>query len=466
MTPEELDKLLNNGNENEQLEFKEAKNSYDFDKLLTYCSAIANRRGGKIILGVSSKRPRKVTGTNAFLNLNKIKSEIYTNLKIDVPIEKINHPDGRVLVFEVPSRRRGHLVEHNGYWTRSGESLVKMSLDEIQMSLNESKEEWINDVLVSNLSEGEVVQKLDAHKYYELEGLDYPSDPDEVMEKLLTDKFISKNNNSYSILKLGAVLIARNLKDFSTCEFIAPRVFVYEDNTRSSLKSSYIVEKGYLLCFDDYMNYIISMLPQKEVSQVGRRFQELLVTENMIREVFANALIHRDFDVTNASPEVSIHPKCVEISNPGLPLIEFDRFINFNSARNNTLLLIMIKFKFSEYRSTGIDKVLIDVEKYEYPPIEYVRGPHSTIIRLYGKKSFDDMEFEEKIQACFQHCALQRARITHMTNHSLRARFGLPESKSDVVSRIINKAMDKNLIKQLDPDLKSRKNAKYKPYWE
>lgn len=46
--------------ESETLEFKEAKNKYDFDKLVKYCSALANEGGGKMILGVTDKRPRVV----------------------------------------------------------------------------------------------------------------------------------------------------------------------------------------------------------------------------------------------------------------------------------------------------------------------------------------------------------------------------------------------------------------------
>lgn len=53
--------------EGSRLEFKEAKNRYDFDELLHYCVALANEGGGKIVLGVTDKRPRHVVGTQAFL---------------------------------------------------------------------------------------------------------------------------------------------------------------------------------------------------------------------------------------------------------------------------------------------------------------------------------------------------------------------------------------------------------------
>jgi len=39
--------------EGEHLEFKEAKNRYDFEELTRYCVALANEQGGKFILGVT-----------------------------------------------------------------------------------------------------------------------------------------------------------------------------------------------------------------------------------------------------------------------------------------------------------------------------------------------------------------------------------------------------------------------------
>lgn len=56
------------------LEFKEAKNNYDRDKLTQYCCALANEGGGRMILGVTDKIPRIIVGSQACRNLEKTKS--------------------------------------------------------------------------------------------------------------------------------------------------------------------------------------------------------------------------------------------------------------------------------------------------------------------------------------------------------------------------------------------------------
>ncbi len=39
--------------EDEHVEFKEARRSYSFDKLVRYCAALANEGGGSVVLGLS-----------------------------------------------------------------------------------------------------------------------------------------------------------------------------------------------------------------------------------------------------------------------------------------------------------------------------------------------------------------------------------------------------------------------------
>lgn len=52
-----------------------------------------------------------------------------------------------------------------------------------------------------------------------------------------------------------------------------------------------------------------------------------------------------------------------------------------------------------------------------------------------------------------------------MTNQSLRQRFGIEEHNYATVSRIISDAKDAKLVKDYDPDNKSRTYAKYLPIW-
>ena len=74
MTPTEfqakLEELMTLPTETEWVEFKEAKNNYDFDNLGKYFSALSNEANlkgqpaGWLVFGITDKPPRQVCGTN------------------------------------------------------------------------------------------------------------------------------------------------------------------------------------------------------------------------------------------------------------------------------------------------------------------------------------------------------------------------------------------------------------------
>jgi ATP-dependent DNA helicase RecG len=82
------------GHEDEHLEFKEAKQHYDFEKLVRYCCALANEGGGHIVLGVTDKKPRRVVGSRAFGDLQRTKFGIVERLRLRIDAWTVEHPSG------------------------------------------------------------------------------------------------------------------------------------------------------------------------------------------------------------------------------------------------------------------------------------------------------------------------------------------------------------------------------------
>lgn len=117
--------------EGDHFEFKEARNRYDFEDLVKYCCALANERSGRVILGVTDTKPRRVVGSRAFSELPRTEQGINDRLRvIKVDAVEIDHPDGRVVVFEVPSRPLGYPLQYKGaFWMRSGDQLAPMTPD-------------------------------------------------------------------------------------------------------------------------------------------------------------------------------------------------------------------------------------------------------------------------------------------------------------------------------------------------
>jgi len=128
MNTDVLETLLSLSSENEVVEFKEAKNNYDFSKLGRYFSAISNEANlcgkpyGWLIFGVEDKK-HSIVGTNYRTNradLDKLKGEIAnktTNRITFIEIHEVIKEGLRVLMFQIPAAPRGIPVGFDGHYS-------------------------------------------------------------------------------------------------------------------------------------------------------------------------------------------------------------------------------------------------------------------------------------------------------------------------------------------------------------
>ena len=131
-SPEQLQQWLTEP-EGTRLEFKEAKSRYDFEKLLQYCVALANEGGGKIVLGVTDRRPRRVVGTAAFDEPGRTEAGLHQRLSHRIPVEELKLPEGRVLVVHVPGRLPGTAWQIDGrYLKRAGDDVASLGDAELK----------------------------------------------------------------------------------------------------------------------------------------------------------------------------------------------------------------------------------------------------------------------------------------------------------------------------------------------
>ncbi len=152
---EKLEELLASESENEILEFKEAKKSYDFNKIGKYFSALSNeanlsnRAEAWLIFGIVDK-DKTLVGTSFrmdYKHLHSLKREIAEKTTNGITFKEIYEveKDGkRIVMFQIPSAPKGLPIAWNGhYYGRDGESLSPLNLEEIErIRKQDINEDW------------------------------------------------------------------------------------------------------------------------------------------------------------------------------------------------------------------------------------------------------------------------------------------------------------------------------------
>ena len=87
--------------EGEHVQFKEAKNRFDFGETAKCCCALANDGGGKLVSGITDKSPHNVVGSAAFDQPERTRMGLIEKLRINVDFQLFNHEGKRVLVFDL-----------------------------------------------------------------------------------------------------------------------------------------------------------------------------------------------------------------------------------------------------------------------------------------------------------------------------------------------------------------------------
>jgi ATP-dependent DNA helicase RecG len=162
---------------------------------------------------------------------------------------------------------------------------------------------------------------------------------------------------------------------------------------------------------------------------------------------------------------VEVYSNRIDISNPGVPIIAAERFIDCYKSRNERLADFMRRIGICEEKGSGIDKVVQNAEFCQLPAPSFTCDGIRTQVTIFGPVEIDEMDRADRVRACYQHCCLKYVMSERMTNQSLRARFALPESKSAIVSQAIAATVDEGNVKLDEKVGTSRRFARYVPYW-
>lgn len=322
------------------------------------------------------------------------------------------------------------------------------------------------EIAAENISADELLQLLDYPAYFDLLSLPLPEGREGILAVLEADEMIATGKSGkWNITNLGAVLFAKKLGDFRNLKRKAVRVILYKGESLVETIREQEGTKGYASGFEGLIGFITNLLPSNEVIGPALRKEVPMFPELAIRELVANAIIHQDLHATGTGPMVEIFSNRMEITNPGLPLVQTDRFLDSPpKSRNEAIASFMRRIGVCEERGSGVDKVVFQTELYQLPaPLFETTGEHTRAV-LFGHREFREMGKDDRMRACYLHACLKYVQRDFMTNTTLRERFGIEEKNSSMASRIIRDTIEAGLIRCHDETVGS-KARKYLPWW-
>ncbi len=382
-TPEKFRELLDSP-EGTRLEFKSARNSYEFDKVVNYCVALANECGGTIILGATDKRPGQVVGTSAFPEPGETEASLYRVFNHRIPIEEYFHEGKRVLLVHVPSRLLGTAWQHEGkYLKRAGDALVPMGDAELRGIFSETGPDFTAEIVP-----GAGYGDLQTEAVFEFRKRWHRRNPSinlvsRDVEQVLADaELIVGGGITYAAL----ILLGRP-KSISRHLAQAEVIFEYRSAESAGPAADREEYREPFLLFHDRLWTKINLRNDRQSYQQDFfRYDLPTFDEASVREAVLNAICHSDYRA-GGSVFIRQYARRLEIVSPGgfPPGITPENIVDQQNPRNRRLAEALNRCGFIERSGQGVNLMIEQAVRQTKPLPDFSRSAaHEVVLTLSG----------------------------------------------------------------------------------
>lgn len=391
----------------DHIEFKRAEHNYPFaggkktdprDRrhcVLGYVVALANERGGRLVLGVADAYPHEVVGSDFAENeTGNLEDEIYERLHIRVRTEELYNEKGRrVLVITVPSRPIGKALRFEGVpLMRVGESLREMDDAEYFSIISEQDPDFsariCEGLTLDDLHE-EAIKNMRERIAQKRNRKDVLTTP---INLLLSDLHLLTNDGKLTnaaLLLLGKeAMIEKYMPQANVVvEYRTNRSQVrYSSREEFRLPIFLAIEKIWAYVNQPACN------PLLHINDLPAVLDCRAFNEETVREAVINAMIHRSLQI-GSDIFIRLYPDMMEITNPGgFPYgVNIGNILTVNSSPRSRLMAEVIeKTGLIERSGQGVDLMCANCVKEGKPLPDYsASDDYQVNLRLYGEISDD-----------------------------------------------------------------------------
>lgn len=390
---------LRSTSENETVEFKEAKENFDFNTLGKYFSALSNEanlqgvRCGWLVFGVHDKT-RGVVGTsyrNDPKKLQSLKHEIAQKTTGNLTFSNVFElkvEGKRVLLFEIPAAPQGVPIAYDGhFYGRDGESLVALNLQEIETIRSQRSFDWSAQV-----AEGATIDDLDSEALNKARFEFKKKNPDiaDEINQWSDSTFLNKARLTVNgkITNAALILLGTPESAVRLMPAIAQMTWILKDENG--------IEMDYKHFYPPFLMSVDKLLSQ--IRNITFRYlpdntlfpDEVMKYDNyVIREALHNCIAHQDYSLRERINVVET-PDSLLFSNGGAFIPQTIENVIEKDApqryyRNTFLCTAMVNLNMIDTIGSGIKRMFVCQRKRLFPLPDYTITEKEVSVTIYGK---------------------------------------------------------------------------------
>lgn len=390
--------------ENEIVEFKEAKTSFDFEKLGQYFSALSNEANlknvacGWLVFGIENKH-HTIVGTKYKANkpelesLKKLIADKVSNRISFIEIHELILPEGRVLLFQIPPAPAGIPVSFEGhYYGRDHESLVALNIEEQERIRAQSNHDW-SAVIVQDATHYDLDQMA-----IQKARVEYAKRNPRFAQEVSTwddSKFLDKAKITIQgkITRTALILLGKEESEHFLGSFVKIRWNLKSINNED--KASEVYSIPLILAIDEVYRNIRNL--KYIYFKDGTLFPDEVLRYDpfSIREPLNNAIAHQDYSKHGYINVVEFEDDHLVFSNVGKFLPKSVEHVVLmdtpeESYRNPFLVAAMKNLDMVETQGGGIRKIFNHQRARYFPMPEYDLNYEKVKVTISGKVLNED----------------------------------------------------------------------------
>lgn len=482
---DELLKILKstfNQDENECIEFKEAKNNFDFDKLGKYFSALSNeatlkrKQYGWLIFGIADKT-HEIVGTNFRNqgNLEDLKREIPEHTKgiTFIEIYELDVENKRVIMFQIPAAY-GLPTLWKGYgYSRNFESLVALGEIKSEQIKNYGRTDWsatvIEKATIDHLDKEAIllareqykIKNKNKHLYNEIDSM--------------TDKeFLNKSGLTLDGKITYTTLLLLGKEDSNFFWNHNPEIMWQLQNSNSEVEDYEIFTIPFIKTVDKVLSKIRNLTYRYLVGQMTLFTNEVQQYEPyVLRELLNNCIAHQDYRMGGRiniieKKDFLIFRNEGEFIPESLENVFSEGYVP-PFYRNGQLAKAMVNLNMIDTAGSGIKRVFNMQRRRYFPLPDFdLSEPRRVKVTLYGKVinenyskllanrptiTFDEVFLLDRVQKRLmidkeEHKQLKKARLVEGRYPNLRISSIVASAIGKKEEYIENKEFDNKFYKE------------------